>query len=153
MCVKIDESAIFDTTRCTPLAALARSGAAHPPPPAAGCPAGCPSGVPPAPRAHRGRYGYWKKWYQKRKTFVQVLRMSNNCCNFAAVMEKFTTIFCCLGVFIIGCSVVGLEVLQLRALRAIATRPEVSTLVTDDGVIDHAEQRADNNVTIMFNYE
>lgn len=50
-------------------------------------------------------------------------------------------------------SVVGMLAYQTRLLKVIAERPEVTTLVTDDGNIAHGEQKADNNVTIMFNYE
>lgn len=50
-------------------------------------------------------------------------------------------------------ALVFLEALQVRALRTIGERERTNVVVDEGSCIDHAEQRANNEVTIMFNYE
>lgn len=50
-------------------------------------------------------------------------------------------------------AIIYLQLTQVQLLKAIAEKPEIANVVSDDGVIAHGEQRSDNNVTIMFNYE
>lgn len=50
-------------------------------------------------------------------------------------------------------ALVLVDVFNLRLLRGIAARPVVQTIYEGESNTDHAEQRADNQVTIMFNYE
>lgn len=79
--------------------------------------------------------------------------MSEICCIFAAEM-KYLGFY----IMVIVCSLafaatITLEVLQMRLLRVIADKETPAIVMSDGSSIDHAEQRADNQVTIMFNYE
>lgn len=50
-------------------------------------------------------------------------------------------------------TIIYLQLMQVQLLKAIVEKPEIANVVSDDGVIAHGEQRSDNNITIMFNYE
>lgn len=71
---------------------------------------------------------------------------------FCGVYRVFPYIASTLVMVVFG-TIIYLQLMQVQLLKAIVERPEIATVVSDDGVIDHAEQRSDNNVTIMFNYE
>lgn len=54
---------------------------------------------------------------------------------------------------LVAAAAITLDVLQMRLLRVIADKEVPAIVMSDGSSIDHAEQRADNQVTIMFNYE
>lgn len=68
-------------------------------------------------------------------------------------MKKFINYIIVGTFFATLATIIVLLCLELRILGRIAEREVPSIVVSDDGNIDHGEQRADNNVTIMFNYE
>lgn len=69
-----------------------------------------------------------------------------------AVVKILYYIFPALAMIVFG-TIIYLQLMQVQLLEAIVEKPEFANVVSDDGVIAHGEQRSDNNVTIMFNYE
>lgn len=72
---------------------------------------------------------------------------------FAAVMKRYCEVVIVVALALVVAAIVFLECMQVKVLRVIAERETPAIVVSDDGQIDHGEQRGDNQVTIMFNYE
>lgn len=68
-------------------------------------------------------------------------------------MKRYCEIFIVVALALVVAAIVFLECMQVKMLRVIVECETPAIVVSDDGQIDHGEQRGDNQVTIMFNYE
>lgn len=68
-------------------------------------------------------------------------------------MNRYCEIVIVVTLALVIAAIIFLECMQVKVLRVIAEHETPAIVVSDDGQIDHGEQRGDNQVTIMFNYE